>query len=123
MAFSSVTFGGSGGIVNHGSNCESFGDDSGQLEANPANKGETASSSHGSKSSSTVLADHHSLRIKPETFSAASGDNWLMWMRKFKNIAWLNKWKAELQCQIWPTYLKSLARQTYYSLTAEQTPT
>ena len=93
MAFSSVTFGDSGGIFNHGSNCESFGDDSGQLEANLTKKGETASSSHGSKSSSTVLADHHSLRIKPETFSAASEDNWLIWLRKFKNIAWLNKWK------------------------------
>ena len=48
-----------------------------------AKKGETASSSHGSKSSSIVLADHHSLRIKPETFSAASEKNWLMWLRKF----------------------------------------
>ena len=31
--------------------------------------------------------------------------------------------EAELQCQIWPAYLKSLAKQTYYSLTAEQTST
>ena len=50
-------------------------------------------------SASIVLADH-SLRIKPKTFSAASGENWLVWLRKFKNIASLNKWKAELQRQI-----------------------
>ena len=62
-------------------------------------------------SSSIALADH-SLRIKPETFSAALGENWLVWLRKFKNIASLNKWTAELQCQILPTYLKGLAEQT-----------
>ena len=48
-----------------------------QLEANLGKKNETASSSHGATSSSIVLADH-SLRIKPETFSAASGENWLV---------------------------------------------
>ena len=69
-----------------------------QLEANLAKKSETASSSHGATSSSIVLADH-SLCIKPETFSAASGENWLAWLRKFKNIASLSKWKAEIQCQ------------------------
>ena len=94
-----------------------------QLEAaNLGKKRETASSSHGSMSSSIVLADH-TLRIKPETFSAASGESWLVWLRKFKNIASLNKWKAELQCQILPAHLKGLAEQTYYSLTAEQTST
>jgi len=93
-----------------------------QLEANLAKKSETASSSPGSTSSSIVLADH-SLRIKPETFSAASGENWLVWLRKFKNIALLNKWRADLQFQILPAYLKGLAEQTYYSLTAEQTST
>ena len=93
-----------------------------QLEANLGKKSETASSLYGSTSSSIVLADH-SLRIKPETFSAASGENWLVWLRKFKNIASLNKWKAELQCQILPAYLKGLAKQTYHSLTAEQTST
>ena len=70
-----------------------------QLEEYLGKKSETASSSHGATSSSMVLADH-SLRIKPETFSAASGENWLVWLRKFKNIASLNKWKAELQRQI-----------------------
>lgn len=89
-----------------------------QLEANLGKKSETASSSHGATSSSIVLADH-SLRIKLETFSAASGENWLVWLRKFKNIASLNK----CQCQILPAYLKGLAEQTYYSLTAEQTST
>lgn len=93
-----------------------------QLEANLGKKSETVSSSHGATSSSIALADH-SLRIKPETFSAASGENWLVWLRKFKNIASLNKWTAELQCQILPAYLKGLAEQTYYSLTAEQTST
>ena len=71
-------------------------------------------------SASIVLADH-SLRIKPKTFSAASRENWLVWLRKFKNIASLNRWKAELQCQNLPAYLKGLAEQTCYSLTAEQT--
>ena len=46
-----------------------------------------------------------------------------MWLRKFRNTAWLNKWNAELQCQILPAYLKGLAEQTYHSLTAEQTST
>ena len=96
-----------------------------QLEASLAKKGETASgsSSHSSASSSSALAPDHPLRIKPETFSAASGENWLVWLRKFKNIASLNKWNAELQSQILPAYLKGLAEQTYYSLTTEQTST
>ena len=93
-----------------------------QLEGNLAKKGETASSSPGSASSPIVLADH-CLRIKPETFLAASRENWLVWLREFKNIALLNKWKAELRCQILPAYLKGLAEQTYHSLTAEQTST
>ena len=93
-----------------------------QLETNLAKKSETASSSHGSTSSSIVLADHF-LRIKPETFPATSGESWLVWLRKCKNIASLNKWKAKLQCQILPAYLKGLAEQTYYSLTAKQTST
>ena len=93
-----------------------------QLEANLGKKSETASSWHGAMSSSIALADH-SLRIKPKTFSAASGENWLVWLQKFKNLASLNKWTAELQCQILPAYLKGLAEQTYYSLTAEQTST
>ena len=33
--FSCVTFGGSSGIVNHGSNCESFGDESGPVGSQP----------------------------------------------------------------------------------------
>ena len=62
-----------------------------KLEANLAKKSETnAASSHSSAGSSIALADH-SLRIKPETFSAASGENWLVWLRKFKNIASLNR--------------------------------
>ena len=94
-----------------------------KLEANLAKKSETnAASSHSPAGSSIALADH-SLRIKPETFAAASGENWLVWLRKFKNIASLNKWNAELQCQILPAYLKGLAEQTYHSLTAEQTST
>ena len=32
---SCVTFGGSGGIVYYGSNCESFGDESGPVESQP----------------------------------------------------------------------------------------
>ena len=32
-------------------------------------------------------------------------------------------WRAELQCQILPAYLKGLAEQTYHSFTAEQTST
>ena len=93
-----------------------------QFEANLGKKSETVSSLHGTTSSSIVLADH-SLRIKPKTFWAASGENWLVWLWIFKNITSLNKWKAELQCQILPANLKGLAEQTYYSLTAEQTST
>jgi len=84
-----------------------------KLEANLAKKSETnAASSHSSAGSSITLADH-SLCIKQETFSAASGENWLVWLRKFKNVASLNKWNAELQCIILPAYLKGLAEQTY----------
>ena len=94
-----------------------------KLEANLAKKSETNTvSSHSSASSSIALADH-SLRIKPETFSAASGENWLVWLRKFKNITSMNKWNTELQCHILPAYLKGLAEQTYHSLTAEHTST
>lgn len=35
----------------------------------------------------------------------------------------MGKWRAELQCQILQAYLKGLAKQTYHSLTAEQTST
>ena len=85
-----------------------------KLEANLVKKSETnAASSHSSAGSSIALADH-SLRIKPETFSVASGENWLVWLRKFKNIASLNKWNSQLQCQILPGYLKGLAEQTYH---------
>lgn len=48
------------------------------LEATLRKKDETVSSSHSSARSSIALVDH-SLRIKPETFSAASGENWLFW--------------------------------------------
>ena len=56
-------------------------------------------------------------------FSATSSESWLVWIRKFKSIAALNKWSPELQCQILHAYLKGLAEQTYYCLTAEQTAT
>ena len=51
-----------------------------QLEANLAKKGATTSSSHSSASSSMALTPDHCLRIEPETFSAASGENWLVWL-------------------------------------------
>ena len=77
----------------------------------------------GKKSESGASTSTSSLHIKPESFSATSGESWLAWLRKFKSIAALNKWSPELQCQILPAYLKGLAEQTFYSLTDEQTAT
>ena len=95
-----------------------------QMEAKLATKsGSSASASASSSSSSSSASSpdvHSALRIKPESFSAGPGENWL---RKFKSIAALNKWNQELQCQILPAYLKGLAEQTYYSLTTGQTST
>ena len=89
-----------------------------QLEAKIGKKSEsgasTSTSSHGSPKNLP-------LRIKPESFSATSGESWLAWLRKFKSIAALNKWSPELQCRILQAYLKGLTEQTFYSLTDEQT--
>ena len=63
------------------------------------------------------------LRIKPESFSATSGESWLVYPRKFMSIAALKKCSPELQCQILPAYLKGLAERTFYSLNDEQTAT
>ena len=95
-----------------------------QLEAKLATKSGSAASASTSSAGSASSPDIHSaLRIKPESFSAGSGENWLAWLRKFKSIATLNKWNQELQCQILPAYLKGLAEQTYYSLPTDQTTT
>lgn len=68
-------------------------------------------------------AVHQSLRIKPESYSATSRESWVVWIRKFKSNAALNKWSPELQAQILPTYLKPLAEQTATWTTIERTPT
>ena len=60
------------------------------------------------------------LRIKPEYFSAAPGDNWFTWVWKFKNIAQLNNWKDDVTQKVLPAYLKGRAEQIYYSLTQEE---
>ena len=91
-----------------------------QLEAKIGKKSESGAST---SSSSNGSPGNLPLRIKPESFSATSGESWLAWLRKFKSIAALNKWSPELQCQILPAYLKGLAEQTFYSLTDEQTAT
>ena len=85
--------------------------------------GKKSESKAGASGSSPTTSPENPLRIKPESFSATSGESWVVWIRKFKSIAALNKWSPELQCQILPAYLKGLAEQTYYSLTAEQTAT
>ena len=91
-----------------------------QLEAKIGKKSESGAST---STSSNGSPGNLPLRIKPESFSATSGESWLAWLRKFKSIAALNKWSPELQCQILPAYLKGLAEQTFYSLTDEQTAT
>ena len=88
-----------------------------------AKLGKKSESKAGASGSSPTTSPENLLRIKPESFSATSSESWVVWIRKFKSIAALNKWSPELQCQILPAYLKGLAEQTYYSLTAEQTAT
>ena len=89
-----------------------------QLEAKAGKKTKSGASTSQSSSGSP---GNFPLCIKPESFSTMSRESWLPWLRKFKNIAALNKWSPELQCQISPAYLKGLAEQTFYSLTDEQT--
>ena len=88
-----------------------------------AKLGKKSESKAGASGSSPTSSPENPLRIKPESFSATSGESWVVWIRKFKSIAALNKWSPELQCQILHAYLKGLAEQTYYCLTAEQTAT
>ena len=88
-----------------------------------AKLGKKSESKAGASGSSPTTSQENPLHIKPESFSATSSESWVVWIRKFKSIAALNKWSPELQCQILPAYLKGLAEQTYYSLTAEQTAT
>ena len=88
-----------------------------------AKLGKKSESKAGASGSSPTTSQENPLRIKPESFSATSSESWVVWIRKFKSIAALNKWSPELQCQILPAYLKGLPEQTYYSLTAEQTAT
>ena len=88
-----------------------------------AKLGKKSESKAGASGSSPTTWPENPLRIKPESFSATSGESWVVWIRKFKSIAALNKWSPELQCQILPAYLKGLAEQTYYSLITEQAAT
>ena len=84
-----------------------------------AKLGKKSESTAGTSSGSPITSPENPLCIKPESFSATSGESWVVWIRKFKSITALNKWSPELQAQILPAYLKDLAEQTYYSLTAE----
>lgn len=74
-------------------------------------------------SGNSLITTPENRHVKPESFSATSGQSWMVWIQKFKSIAALNNWISELQTQILPAYLKGLEEQTYYSLTAEQTAT
>ena len=87
-----------------------------------AKLGKKSESKAGASGSSPTTSPENLLRIKLESFSATSSESWVVWIRKFKSIAALNKWSPELQCQILPAYLKGLAEQTYYSLTADKQP-
>ena len=67
---------------------------------------------------------------RPRRQKTRLASNWRASLRRPAKVGWfgygnlaLNKWSPELQCQILPAYLKGLAEQTYYSLTAEQTAT
>ena len=88
-----------------------------------AKLGKKSESTAGTSGNSPITPPENPLRITPESFSATFGESWVVWIRKFKSIAALNKWSSELQAQILPAYLKGLAEQTYYSLAAEQTAT
>ena len=87
-----------------------------------AKLGKESESLAGASGRSPTTSPENPLRIKRESFSATSGESWVVWIRKFKSIAALNKWSPELQCQILPAYLKGLAEQTHYSLTADKQP-
>ena len=88
-----------------------------------AKLGKKSKSMAGTSSNSPITSPENLLCIKPESFLATSGESWMVWMRKFKSIAALNKWSSERQVQILPVYLKGLAEETCYSLTTEQTAT
>ena len=65
-----------------------------QLEAKIGKKSKSgASTSTSSNGSPETLP----LCIKPESFSATSGESWLAWLRKFKSIAALNKWSPDFR--------------------------
>ena len=64
-----------------------------------AKLGKKSESKAGASSSSPTTSPENPLRIKPESLSATSGESWVVWIRKFKSIAALNKWSPELQCQ------------------------
>ena len=93
------------------------------LEEKLAKLGKKSESTGGKSGSSPITSPENPLRIKPESFSATSGEIWVVWIRKFKSIAALNKWSPELQAQILPAYLEGLVEQTYHSLNAKETAT
>ena len=117
-----VTFGGSGGdfFFAMEDTMEALQEKVAKLKAK---LGKKSKSTAGASGSSSITSPENPLHVKPESYSATSGESWVVWIRKFKSIAALNKWSPELQAQILPTYLKGLAEQTHYSLTAKQTAT
>ena len=68
-----------------------------------AKLGKKSESMPGTSGSSQITSQENLLRIKPESFSATSGESWLVSIRKFKSIVALNKWSPELPAQILPT--------------------
>ena len=58
--------------------------------------GKKSESTAGTSGSSPITSPENPLRMKPGSFSATSGESWVVWIRKFKSIAALNKWSPEL---------------------------
>ena len=56
-----------------------------------AKLGRKRGSTAGTSGSSPITSPENPLCIKPESFSATSGESWVVWIRKFKCIAALNE--------------------------------
>ena len=50
-----------------------------------AKLGKKSESTAGTSGSSPIISPENPLRIKPESFSATSGESWVVWIRKFKS--------------------------------------
>ena len=121
LYFDFTTIGGSGALSTEAA-VEGLLEKVAELEAKLASSTVAAVDSSSTENQNVSQPTNTSLRlrIKPEYFSAAPGDNWFTWVRKFKNIAQLNNWKDDVTQKVLPAYLKGRAEQIYYSLKQEE---